>query len=188
MITPAGMVKTIAGNPDPAVVDTNDGTGMAGHFGAPSMLANDGKYLYVADVTFAGQGTPPPNVIRRVEIATGKVETIAGAFGSAGHVDDVGTAARFSGIVSLACDGTSLFIGDAEAFGDRPRHIGPTVRQMVLATGSVTTMLGAVGQQTLKPGVGTAARVHWPSNLVFDAATHTMFFYDFYEYTFGRIK
>jgi DNA-binding beta-propeller fold protein YncE len=65
----------------------------------------DGSAKFVAD---AGNAT-----IRRVEVATGAVTTLAGS-SEEGDADGVGGAAQFSEPYSLAVslDGSALFVGD----------------------------------------------------------------------------
>jgi glutamine cyclotransferase len=63
-----GQVTTFAGGPNQA--GFADGTGTAARFNDPHGITNDGTYLYVTDYK--------NSAIRRVEIATGKVFTLAG--------------------------------------------------------------------------------------------------------------
>src|SRR5690606_32456267 len=69
-------------------------------------LAVDLDYLYLADAQ--------NNCIRRIEIATATVETIAGSMnGQGGYLDDPnGLSARFAGLDSIATDGTTLWVSD----------------------------------------------------------------------------
>jgi len=114
--------------------------------------------------------------------------TLAGSCTTRGHVDDVGTAARFAGIRGLETDGTSLFISDSMYFNTRKDAIAPSVRQLRLSDGAVTTMLGRPGQASFKPGQAGAARVNEPWTLYFDASSHTMYLYDHSEFVFAKIK
>ena len=186
-IDAGGMVHTLAGDINSA--DNADGTGSAAHFFAATALTTDGKYLYIADgATYGPQVPPTPTAVRRLNLATKVVDTIAGSVSVSGHVDAVGTAARFGNINGLASDGISLFIADANPAYPSSAHDGPTIRQLVLATGNVGTMIGANGQESFVPGVGTVARVHGPTSLVFDAASHSLYFQDIAESVFARIK
>jgi cysteine-rich repeat protein len=184
-IDAAGMVHTLAGTP--STTDLVDGTGAAAHFDYAGAIAADGKYVYVADTVNGdrGQGLQPPSAIRRLEIATGIVHTIAGKPDTEGHTDGPATAALFAGIYGLATDGTSLFIADA---GNDQDSGGPAIRQLVLGTMTVGTSIGEPGQQTFEPGVGTMARVHFPRLIAFDSDTHALIVSDSDEYVFGRIK
>jgi sugar lactone lactonase YvrE len=91
-ITPAGVVSTLAG--EPGVAGDIDGIGAAARFNGPSGIAVDAAgNVYVGD-----RGN---HIIRRVTPA-GVVTTLAGEAGSWGHVDGVGSAARFLGPRSIA--------------------------------------------------------------------------------------
>lgn len=82
----------------------NDGPGAGASFTGPFGVTTDGKYLYVAD-TF-------DNAIRRVDIATGMVISLAGKASAMGKADGVGAAASFARPANVATDGKQLFILD----------------------------------------------------------------------------
>jgi hypothetical protein len=104
------MVTTIVG-PAPGssgVSGDTDGIGNAARFNNPSGITTDGFNLYVADTT--------NRKIRKINIATGMVTTIAGpAQGStvSGDMDGIGNAARFNNPTGITTDGVSLFVTDA---------------------------------------------------------------------------
>ena len=104
----------------------------------------DGNALYLA-----GGGS-----VSKVDLATLARTTLAGSVDSVVSRDGVGSAAGFTlqseGIVS---DGSSLYIAD-----------GALVRQVVLATGVVSTVAG--GAEGYADGVGDAARVKRLGGLV----------------------
>jgi sugar lactone lactonase YvrE len=62
---------------------------------------------------------------------TGAVTTVAGTTGISGMVDGTGTSASFSGPVSLASDGTNIYIADTA---------NNRIRQFVIATAAVSTL------------------------------------------------
>ncbi|MDO3626981.1 T9SS type A sorting domain-containing protein [Mucilaginibacter sp. BT774] len=83
-----------------------DGTGSSARFNHPTGIVYDGStYLYVCDN--AG------NTIRRVNVSTGAVVTIAGS-GSASEVDSsTGTSASFNGPIGITYDGSAyLYVTD----------------------------------------------------------------------------
>ena len=84
-----------------------DGVGGAAEFHCPwgVTVSPDGSALFVADCD--------NNKIRRVEVATGAVTTLAGS-GEEGDADGVGDAAHFNGPAGLALslDGSALFVAD----------------------------------------------------------------------------
>lgn len=107
-----------------------DDTGAVTRFSGANAVALDGAgNLYVADT---GNET-----IRKITLATGVVTTIAGSPGIQGSADGIGTAARFGNPYGLAADSTGK-IYVADAFG--------TIRQIVLATGTVSTIASGAGQ------------------------------------------
>ncbi|KAA0249031.1 MAG: hypothetical protein EDX89_24350 [Acidobacteria bacterium] len=153
VVLSTGQVSTIAGSAGQA--GGVDGVGTAARFYYPEGLALDGSgNLYVADDW--------NNAIRRVELATGQVTTIAGALGQWGSVDGTGSAARFDSPQSLAVDGAgNLYVAD------RNSH---AIRKVVLATGQVTTIAGALRQAGAVDGTGTAARFNGPQGLALDGS------------------
>jgi len=101
-VTPAGVVTTFAGSGSNG---SEDGTGTAASFNYLRGGAFDGDgNLFVAD---AGNRT-----IRKVTPA-GVVTTFAGSAGSAGSINGIGPAARFSYPVGVAFDGDgNLYVAD----------------------------------------------------------------------------
>ena len=101
-VTPSGEVTTLAGNGEPGFVN---GSKVLARFHHPiGLTADETGNLYVAD-----WGN---NCIRRVEIATGAVTTLAGA-GSAGFRDDTFAASLFNMPTGIARTASgSLFITD----------------------------------------------------------------------------
>lgn len=144
-------VTTLAGN---AQFFSGDGVGAAAGFSGPAGIAADGAgNLYVSD---SGNQT-----IRKIVIATGAVTTIAGTVGMAGSTDGIGAAVRFNAPTGLAADGLgNLFVADR---GNQ------TIRRIVLATGTVTTLAGTAGLTGTTNGIGAAARFNTPVGLASDA-------------------
>jgi sugar lactone lactonase YvrE len=102
-----------------------DGAAAAARFAGPLGLATDGTTAYVADTG--------NDVIRAIDLASGKVTTVAGAVGQAAPTDGALSAARFNGPVGLALDrgAQRLYVADA---GNR------SIRSVDLAAGRVTTL------------------------------------------------
>ena len=152
-ITPAGMVTIVAGLAGSSGSD--DGTGSAARFNAPTGVAIDAAaILYITDT---GNHT-----IRKVT-ATGAVTTLAGSAGSPGSADGPGTAARFDAPVGIAVDRSGqVYVAD---------QTNSTIRQ-VTAAGTVSTLAGAAGYPNIgsTDGAGTAARFYAPNGLAVDAA------------------
>ena len=106
-------------------------------FDYPHGLASDGaSALYVADSN--------NNTIRRIDLDTEQVTTLAGSPSEYGTEDGVGNAARFDHPTDLVYDGHgALYAVDA---------FNSTIRRIVLATGEVTTMVGTAGRAGVKLG------------------------------------
>ena len=119
-------VTTLAGRP--GLAGATDGTGTQATFNDPEGIAFDGAgALYVTDGV--------NNTIRKIVIATGVVTTFAGSTRATGAADGSGSAARFSQPNGVTSDGAgNLYVADA---GNN------TIRQIVIATSSVTTVAGA---------------------------------------------
>lgn len=95
-------VTTLAGDGTPGFRDTS---GTDARFDTPLGITTDGTYLYVTDGL--------NQRIRRVEIASGRVSTIAGD-GVAGSTDGVGTAARFNLPWGITIFDKTLYVTDKQ--------------------------------------------------------------------------
>lgn len=129
-----------------------DGTGTAASFNEPRSIVSSGGNLYVADST--------NHIIRRIEISTGAVTTLAGTAGRSGSVDGTGSAARFSNPDGITTDGTNLYVVD------RSNH---TIRKVVISTGVVTTLAGTAGNSGSTDGTGILAKFKLPAGITMDA-------------------
>jgi hypothetical protein len=144
-----GEVTTLAGAPQSR--GQADGNGSAARFYAPTEIWGNGIYLYVAD----------GNAIRRVTIATGDVQTLAGSSDESGYTDGAANGARFSFIGGVWGDGGSLFIADS---GNQ------VIRKMKLNTGYVTTVAGLVATPGAENGRGNMARFEAPAGIAGDGS------------------
>ena len=129
--------------------------GRAARFKTPRGIATDGTNLFVAD---SGSHT-----IRKVVITSAQVTTLAGAAGVTGSADGIGNAARFNFPygVAVAGDG-NLYVTD---LGNH------TVRKIVPATRTVTTLAGSAGMAGSVDGIGSAARFLEPKAVAADGTT-----------------
>jgi hypothetical protein len=152
MVTPAGIVTTLAGQF--GVSGSTDGSGTTALFNHPAGIAVDGSgNAYVADTG--------NNTIRKLVIATGAVTTLAGQAGVAGSSDCAGTAASFDGLSGIAVDSTgNLYVSDT---------LNHTIRK-VTAAGAVSTIAGTAGSSGFTNATGTAALFHGPQGLTLDAS------------------
>jgi sugar lactone lactonase YvrE len=150
-VTPAGVVTTIAGEPE--ISGTTDATGAAARFSAPHGVAVDSAgNIYVADSN--------NDTIRRITSA-GIVSTVAGTAGSAGTTNGTGAAARFYNPRGLVLDAAGNLI-----ITDTANH---TLRRMTPA-GVVTTLAGLGLASGPVDGAGTAARFDIPVGVTVDGA------------------
>jgi sugar lactone lactonase YvrE len=144
IVISSGAVTTIAGN---GAVDNN---GVAVGFNLPTAITTDGAYLYVTD---SGSYT-----IRRINLTTRVVTTLAGSFGLPGYMDDVGLFARFNILSGITTDGSYLYVTDS----------GNTIRRIVISSGAVTTLAGTPGTAGSVDGIQTSARFNLPARITTD--------------------
>ena len=167
-----GVVTTLAGRAD--FYGSVDGVGSAARFWSPAGIATDanGVVVFVADTS--------NHTIRRIDVATGAVTTLAGSAGKAGSADGTGTAARFYNPQGLAVDaaGTTLFVADMS---------NRTIRRIDAATGAVTTLAGLANTPGYADGVGSAARFNRPYGMATDAAGTMVYVADREENTIRSI-
>ena len=149
IVISTGVVTTLAGTA--GVAGSADGTGAAALFSMPAGITTDGTNLYVVDFF--------NNTIRKIVISTGVVTTLAGTAGVAGSADGTGAAALFDGPVGITTDGTNLYVSEQN---------NNTIRQIVIATGVVTTLAGTAGTSGSADGTGAAARFSGPALITTD--------------------
>ena len=147
-LTLAGAVSPFAGQP---LAASSDGIGASAQLYYPAGITSDGTNLYVVDSA--------NHTIRKVVIASGAVTTLAGSAGASGATDGVGVAARFYHPQGITTDGTNLYVVDTD------NH---TIRKIVIATGTVTTLAGSAGTWGSTDGTGAAARFFFPFGITTD--------------------
>jgi len=104
-----------------------DGHGLDARFQSPRSLTRDGGNLYIADSDNC--------TVRKMELATGEVTTVAGTARTCNTVDGFGTAAQLKYPEVIAADGAgNLYV--AEQY---------QLRRIVIATGEVTRSVGVLG-------------------------------------------
>ena len=93
----------------PGMQGLTDGNRLAtALIGGYGVMTASNQHIYFSDGAY--------NILRRVDVATGLVETIAGdnLNGNAGYLDDpMGLKARFTGIEALTTDGRTLWVADS---------------------------------------------------------------------------
>jgi len=151
IVIETGMVTTITGTV--GRLGAADGTGTAS-FNYPSGITTDGTNLYVADSS--------NYTIRKIVIATGEVTTLAGTAGNSGSANGSGAAARFQSPLGITTDGSNLYVADSYD------GIGSTIRKVVIATGSVSTLASIADTSGSTDGTGAAARSFLPMGIATD--------------------
>ena len=125
---------------------------MFARFNTPAGLARDGTHLYVSDSS--------DHVIVAIDLATNLVTNVAGSPRVAGTSDGVGMMARFNAPSGLATDGHgTLYVADT---------LNQAIRKIALATGTVTTLAGAIGIPGSDDGSGAEAHFTQPGTLAID--------------------
>jgi sugar lactone lactonase YvrE len=129
-----------------------DGPLVAAHFQEPWEIVGDGAHtLYVADA----------NVVRAIDQSTGIVSTLAGTYGHPGSSDGVGTAATFSLPSGFAYANGILYLSDTENL---------IIRQIEIASGTVTTIAGQVGVRGTTDGPALQALFGEPEGIALDGS------------------
>jgi len=148
IVISSGVVTTLAGS---TTGGSNNGTGTAASFSAPTGVACDGLgNLYVADYG--------NNLIRKIVISSGVVTTLAGS-GASGSGNGTGTAASFSEPSAVVADRSgNLYVAD---------QLNNEIRQIVISSGVVTTLAGSTTAGTSN-GTGTAAKFSHPIGVTTD--------------------
>jgi len=123
----SGALTTLAGAATPGAINA---TGTAARFNSPTGICSDGTYIYVADTG--------NNLIRKITTA-GVVTTLAGT-GIAGYTNGTaGTNSSFYMPTGVCTDGTNVYVADSFNY---------CIRQVVIASGATTTLIGANGDGT----------------------------------------
>jgi sugar lactone lactonase YvrE len=148
----AGTVTTLAGVYNQ--LGTTDGVGAQASLNLPSGLAFLGGTLYLADTE--------NHTIRKIDVQTGSVTTVAGLAGQPGAVDGTGTEARFREPEGLALDASgNLYIGDTD---------NNLLRKLVISSAAVASIAGSPIMAGSSDGVGAAALFNKPRAMTIDGA------------------
>jgi sugar lactone lactonase YvrE len=155
MVTPAGVVTTLAGgtSQNGNGIGNADGTGSSAHFNNPAGITIDGTgTLWVAD---SGN-----NTIRKVTVSSGvgAATTLAGTSG-VGSADGPASAAQFNDPNSVAVDSAgNVYVADT---------YNSTIRK-VTPSGQVTTLAGTAWRIGSSDGTGSAAEFALPGWVAVD--------------------
>jgi sugar lactone lactonase YvrE len=149
IIIATGIVTTMAGTP--GIKGSTDGVGTFASFNYPTSMTTDESNLYLTDDL--------NNTIRKIEIATGSVTTLAGSAGAQGSADGVGSAASFYYPRGITTDGSNLYVSDSA------NH---TIRKIEITTRAVTTIAGMPRNWGFADDTGPAAKFDLPKGITTD--------------------
>ncbi len=179
-VTTIGSSTGLAGFTDVAVASpatTADVT--LARFNQPIGITTDGVNLYVTD---SGN-----HAVRRINILTRAVTTLAGIPRSSGAADGGQGVALFNRPGRITTDGLNLYLAD---FGNR------TIRMVDILSGIVTTIAGAttpgIPEKISKDnngtadGIGTAARFYLPNGITTDGTY--LYVTDTYQNSIRRVE
>lgn len=102
IIIATGEVTTLAGMP--GIAGSSDGRGKTARFSKPYGITIGGNILYVADTL--------NNAIRKIDIISSLVTTVAGKASEAGSSDGVGNKARFNGPKGIVSCKNVIYVAD----------------------------------------------------------------------------
>lgn len=160
-------VTTIAGYPGRPGV--NDGIGSNARFNKPEGIATDGVYLYIADTG--------NHVIRKVDIDSGTVVTLAGKRGQAGYIDGTGTNARFKAPIGITILDSVLYVADTD------NHC---IRRINKENGETVTVAGTGSTSGNTDGFGVSALFNFPFGITNDG--EFLYIADTFNYTIRRVE
>src|SRR3989304_1114481 len=138
-----GKMLLLAGRP--GGTGKSDSIGELARFNVPSGITVFDNNLYVADRF--------NHAIRKINLATKAVTTIAGYSGIPGVNDGIGINARFNAPGGIAADGVYLYVVDTS------NH---AIRKIRMDSGEVVTLSGRRGQAGNTDGLATTAMFRMP--------------------------
>jgi len=132
---------------------STDGVSTSAKFFRPSKPLVVGSYLYISDTG--------NNTIRRMNLTSKLVETIAGTANASGTLNGIGSAARFVAPMGMVHISGDLYIADTDAC---------QIRKLNLTTFEVTTIAGVANdcENPLDNAVGLNATFAYPQSIVTD--------------------
>ncbi|HEX7410372.1 MAG TPA: hypothetical protein VF515_22360 [Candidatus Binatia bacterium] len=109
------------------------------------LVFNGSSKLFVADTE--------NETIRQIDLGAGTTSTLAGAAGMPGTANGGGSNARFWEPMGLTWDGANLYVADS---------VNDTLREIDVASTSVTTVAGTAGAAGSSDGVDGASSFRSP--------------------------
>jgi len=130
---------------------SNDGTCDSARFNSPDGMTISGQDLYLCDTNNSD--------IRKINVASGTVTTIAGTANISGTEDGIGSAAHFNLPTQIATDGTSLYVADSG---------NSSIRRITLADMKVKTIGGQPGTTGKAEGNQDKSQFSGPRGIAVD--------------------
>ena len=130
---------------------SNDGTGESARFNSPDGMTMVGQDLYLCDTNNSD--------IRKINVASKVVSTIAGTANIAGTEDAKGSAAHFNLPTQIASDGKSLYVADSG---------NSSIRRINLSDMAVKTIGGQSGTPGKADGPATKSLFSGPRGVAVD--------------------
>jgi DNA-binding beta-propeller fold protein YncE len=168
-------MQTIAGFP--GNTGSVDGIGRNALFVNPVVSA----YIPAQKVNKALLTDQLNHVVRRVDLQSGSVTTLAGQKGVAGTSDGSGTNARFNQPFGLVVSSAGEIAYVAE-------YSGHSVRSIQIKTGVVTTGAGVSGMNGSSDGIGVDARFFHPCGLALAQDNSYLYWADSSNHLIRRIN
>jgi hypothetical protein len=136
--TDSWQTNTLAGSPDSSA-QVLDGAGEKARFYSIDGIACDATDLYILDYA----------AVRRMDLSTHEVSTLAGEVRSPGSADGTGISARFSPYLCACVDDEAIYVADRSNY---------TIRVIAKDTLAVSTLAGLAGSAGTADGTGASAR------------------------------
>lgn len=142
-------VSTFAGKAGTA--GAADGSATQASFDLPKGITTDGINLYLADLN--------NHTIRKIDIESAMVSTVAGGVGEVGYTNGSAKKARFFIPEGITSDGANLYVADTH------NH---SIRQIELENDVVTTIAGLSGSPGFADDARANARFSYPKGITTD--------------------
>jgi len=162
------LVTTIAGN---GTIGLQDGIGAAARFNTPDDVFYQNGFLYVGDNL--------NNCIRRIDIATYSVTTIAGT-GVGGYLDGPANQAMFlggNGLGLAVANNGDIFVAD---------RTNLVIRK--ISGGTVSTVAGIPGSSGFVNGTATSAKFKGPRHLALDTSNGDLYITDITNHVIRKLS
>lgn len=126
------------------------------------------------------------NVILRIDPRTGDVRPLGDGVARTRNSETLATAS-FCHPAGIATDGYKLFVGEAHCVATGGEFQGHALRQIDLASGHVSTLVGPGPRPFVVEGTGHQGSLNFPGAVSFDVSTGTLYVADFWDNVLLRV-